>query len=152
VVKKATWRFRTLGTEAKRVVAAAPSLAAAARQLDVDVTTLHRWFREGKLTRPTPRPRRPLPPVPVAAPGALSPASWATAIRNTYELTVTESVLLDCAVDALHMARDTTLKPADRLSASGRFGRLIQQLNFEAPDGKAQTLSATRTHSRIRLA
>src|SRR4051812_29435225 len=56
-MKKATWRFRSMAHEAARVLATAPTLEAAARELQVDVSTLHGWIGEGKLERPTPGQR-----------------------------------------------------------------------------------------------
>jgi len=130
------------------VVAEAPSLAAAARQLDVDVTTLHRWFREGKLTRPTPRPRRPLPLAPAAEPGVLSAVSWAAAVRGRYDLDATEEVLVELAEGALALAQDVALRPADRLAAMSRFAALARQINFEAPDNGQTQINATTTAAR----
>jgi hypothetical protein len=138
VVKKATWRFRTLGPEAKRVVAAAPSLAAAARQLDLDVTTLHRWFREGKLTRPTNRRRRPHRAAAPSGPGGDRPA-WRAAVGASHILTATEMELASLAERALTMARDPSLKPETQLQAMGRYQQLIKQLDLEAESDDGET-------------
>ena len=138
---KKTHKFRALSGEAAAVIAAAPSLTVAARQLGVDRSTIHRWLQVGKVARPARRPRH-QDPKSVGPPQ--SPEAWAMAVRAAYALTDTESALLDLAEEALCLARDQTLKPEVRLSAAGRFQQLVKQLDFEESidDGKAE---ATRT-------
>ena len=147
-MNKRTWKWRGLLADASRAMAEAPSVSAAARQLGVDRSTLHRWARDGKIPRPTGR-RRPSPPVspnpPLRGEQPVSPATWAAAVRAAYVLNATEDTYIDLADEALTMARDTSLKPADRLAAMGRFSALVKQITFEVPDGDIKTTPDTRT-------
>ena len=132
-MRKATWRFRSMAQTAARVVATAPSLAAAAVELDVDVATLHRWCREGKWHGPPgavgrrvkQRPSR-QPAVTRCAPGARRCASSMTSSHRAR--------IADPGGTLLVLARDAALKPADQLAAMARFAALVKQLNLEIPD------------------
>ena len=73
------------------------------------------------------------PALAVAAPNQ-TPEQWADAVRQAYELSATESQLLDLAVLALTMSRDGLLKPETRLTATGRYQLLIKQLHLEVPE------------------
>jgi hypothetical protein len=115
------------------VIAAAPSLSAAAKQLGVDRSTIHRWIESGKVKLPA---RRKKPGAKVSAPPSptTSPDAWAAWVRETYELDSTGKVLVDLSVSALLMANDVTASRKDKLSAMGRFQQLVKQLNLEGAD------------------
>lgn len=53
---KPSWKLRALGAEAAAIVAAAPSLREAARQLGVNVSTISRHVKAGRLPTPGRRP------------------------------------------------------------------------------------------------
>jgi hypothetical protein len=128
---KQTHKFRVLGN-VESIVAAAPSVAAAARQLGVDRSTVHRWISAGRVEQPSRRRRK------VAGEPTQPPASWAATIRLAYELSPTEDTLVDLAAQALSLTRDATAKPETRLAAMGRFQMIVRQLHLEEPDGEAQ--------------
>jgi transposase-like protein len=132
-MQKRTHKLKALGDVAG-VVAAAPSLSAAARQLGVNRSSLHRWMANGKVPRPASRPRG----TPATDAGC-SPEHWAVAVRQAYELTATEQRLVDLAVEALTMARDAAKPETVRLAAMGRYQRLVQQLNLETLNGATES-------------
>lgn len=139
---KQTWRFRSLSGDAVVVMATARTVTAAATALGVDRGTVHRWIKAGKVPAPRGRKRGPAPSGDVAA-FPQSPEEWARWARETFVLTGTEAALLDLAVLALQIAWDQTQKPEVRLSAAGRYQRLVQQLNFEeSGDGQTETTDA----------
>jgi hypothetical protein len=73
-----------------------------------------------------------------------SPAAWAADIRCRYELSTTESKLIDLAVHALSIAENDALDPGVRLSAMNQFHRLTKSLNLEVEDdGKAEEAKQT---------
>lgn len=137
---KKTWKTRGMKAGIAQAMKTAPSITAAAKVLGVNRSTLHRLIKAGQappLTKPV---LRPVDPARIAELGAQSPASLAETIRADYVLSAMEEALLGCACDALGMAQDVTLKPSDRLAASGRFARLIQQLDLETPiHGEVET-------------
>ena len=59
---------------------------------------------------------------------------WAASVRAAYDLNATEAELVSLAEAALAMARDASLKPADRLAAISRFSQLVRQIDLEVPD------------------
>jgi hypothetical protein len=133
---KRTHKLRGLANVAG-IIAAAPSIQAAARQLGVDRSTVHRWIASGKAPRPSVRLR---PSLSGGAGPRQSPEAWARVVRRAYALSATESALLDLAVRALAMARDDSAKAETRLAAMGRYQQLVRQLNLESEDrGETET-------------
>lgn len=128
LVKK-TWRLASLMAEAKDVMPTARSLSDAAERLGVDKSTVFRWVKSKKIPPPG---RRAVGPPAV-------PEGWAAAVRATYDLDATEAQLLVLAEEALALALDKSLRPADRLSAMTRFARLVRELDLEPPDGQVET-------------
>lgn len=156
---KRTHKLRALGDVAA-IVAAAPSVSAAAATLGVDRSSVHRWVTSGKVPHPAGRPRR--------APGAVrastagqrgsskgvarrqsSPDGWARDVRQAYDLSTTESCLVDLAAAALTLAHDSTVPAAVRLNASARFAALVKQLDLEdVHSGQAETQPDARAYPR----
>jgi hypothetical protein len=72
-------------------------------------------------------------------------------VQSAYDLSASEAELVKLAEAALRLANDETLRASDRLSAMGRFQRLLQQLNFEVPDdGEIETDVDPRSWPRHR--
>lgn len=132
---KQTHKLKGLGDVAT-IIAAAPSLTAAARQLGVDRSTIHRWIESGKAKRPGRAPRKRRLTKPPRA--GQSPAAWARWVRRSYEIDGTDQVLLDLAVQALKLARDVKEPPAVCLAAMARYQMLIKQLNLDGEGEKAE--------------
>jgi len=152
VTKKRTHKLKALGNVAD-VIRTSPSLKAAARQLGVDRSTIHRWIEAGKVPRPAQRRPSPLSKatrVSYLPDAMLTPAAWAEAVRTAYELSPTETMLLSLAEGALSLARDDAAKPETRLAAMGRYQALVKQLRLEDSinDGKTETHAATAAWPR----
>jgi hypothetical protein len=121
------------------VMAASPSISAAARALNVRQSTVSRWVSSRKVAPPG-RPR--LAAVTPAALAArledggepLAPAAWAAALRHRYVFSIAEAQLLKLAESALTMALDEARDDGTRLSASRQFARLLQQLAIPEDD------------------
>jgi hypothetical protein len=148
-VKKQTHKLKSLGDVAG-IVAASPTLTAAARRLGVNRSSLHRWIVSGKVPRPGRRRSLAVNATNGPQPSELqTPEAWAEAVREAYELTGTELVVLDLAVRALEMARDNTQKGELPLAAMARFQQLVRQLDLEVEsDGKAETPADVRPWPR----
>lgn len=115
------------------------SIAAAARQLGITEATLHRWFRQGRVQRPS-RARRER-----VATGS-APAAWGDAIREAYHLSPSELELVRLGERALAMSMDDTVKPETRLAATARFAALVRQLDLEVEtDGEIEETEEGRT-------
>lgn len=123
------------------VLAAAPSLTAAAKQLGVDRSTIHRWIEAGKV----PRPERSRPKAEELAPKpGQSPDEWLAWVTDTYKLEGTDLVLAELACKALKMTTDKN--PGVALAAMGRYQQLVRQLALEgdAAGSKPQPQQPTR--------
>lgn len=131
---KRTHKFGLLRGEVADVMASAPSLAAAAAALGVDKSTVFRWRKANKIPAPGGR-RGAVGPPPL-------PEGWAASVRAAYDLNATETELVSLAEAALVLARDASLKPADRLAAMSRFSQLVRQIDLEVPDGEVKTRAA----------
>ena len=114
------------------VVASSRSLSEAAQKLGVNRSSLHRWMQAGKVAKPEPKTG-----VAAGAQPGQDPAEWARQVREAGELDPTRSTLLDLAVDALRMSRDTECRPETRLSAMGRYQQLVKQLNLDTGEQAA---------------
>lgn len=122
---KRTHKLKGLKNVAE-VVAASRSLSEAAQKLGVNRSSLHRWMQAGKVPKPEPKTG-----VAAGAEPDQDPAEWARLVRDLGELDPTRSMLLDLAVAALKMSRDTDCRPETRLSAMGRYQQLVRQLNLD---------------------
>lgn len=123
---KRTHKLKGL-SDVAQVVASAPNMAAAAKKLGVNRSTLHRWLQTGKVAKPEPKQG----PAAGATPDQ-SPDEWSKAVRELGELDATASTLVDLAVAALAMSRDVTNRPETRLSAMGRYQQIVKQLNLDS--------------------
>jgi transposase-like protein len=136
-------------------VASAKSISEAARDLDVDRSTIHRWIKDGKVKPP--RARRRLAgnggsTLNTGVESPISPADWAGAVRGTYDLSESEQELVNLGMVALGMAKDVALKPEIRLAAAARFAALLRQLDLETEVdvGAAETITShTRWPRRV---
>jgi excisionase family DNA binding protein len=143
--KKRTWKLGMVRNAAPSVMASAKTVAAAARELGVDRSTVHRWIQAKKIPAPTGKAARlgKARTAPGASVGRVqTPEEWAHGVEETYSLSGTERQLLALAVLARTMADDAALAPAVRLQAAGRFAALVKQLNLEteeAHDGAIET-------------
>jgi transposase-like protein len=133
------FKFRRLGNIHERV-AAAGSIAAAARELGVDRSTVFRWIKSGAVHPPGRR----RPPITTPTPDQ-PPADWVTAVRERYELSETEQVMADLAAGALSIARDEAQPAVVRLQAMARFAALVKQLDFESEDASGEAETSTIT-------
>jgi hypothetical protein len=138
---KRSHKLKALGN-VEGVIAGAATLREAARRLNVDRSTIHRWLRAGKISRHA-RPALPIVAVPTETPDA-----WAQRVRDNYDLSGTEEQLLRLAVRALILAQGTKAAPAVQLAAAGRFQALVRQLNLEAPTDGAIEADASRIWPR----
>ena len=138
---KKTHKLRALG-DVPAVLAAAGTVAEAARRLGVDQSSLRRWIRAGKLVDPrgprataTPRAPRPV----TAADDLLTPAEWEAAVLAEFDFSKTERQLLRLARRALERGLDDTLRPEQQCAFMGRFAALRRDLKIpENADGDAQ--------------
>jgi transposase-like protein len=135
---KRTHKLAALG-DVGPIVQAASSVSAAAKRLGVSRVTIHDWIRKGIVPRPAGRkPRQPADDTrPVVLPA--TPAAWAADVRERYDLTTTEYMLVRLAEEVLGVALDATQKPTERIAAAGRFQTLVKQLNLEVEDGEIET-------------
>jgi transposase-like protein len=135
---KKTHKLAALG-DVRPIVQAASSVSAAAKRLGVSRVTVYDWIKRGLVPRPAGRkPRRPADDT---NPGVLpaTAAAWAADVRQRYDLTATEAMLVRLAEEVLGVALDATQKPTERIAAAGRFQTLVKQLNLEVEDGEVET-------------
>jgi transposase-like protein len=138
---KRTHKLKGLKNVAE-VVATSRSLSEAAQKLGVNRSSLHRWMQAGKVAAPAPK-------MGIAAgvqPGQTA-EDWAKAVREAGDLDATRSALVDLAVEALTISRDTEHRPETRLSAMGRYQQLVKQLNLdnvEPAAAKVPTMNPAR--------
>ncbi len=144
---KQTHRLKAMGNAAA-IVAGSRSIAEAARKLNVNRSSVHRWIASGSVPRPTGRRQRPATATAAGCAGAavdMTPAAWAADVRERYALTATEAQLVALAERALTLAQDPATPAAVQLAAMGRYQRLVQQLDLEeeaAADGEVEEATA----------
>ena len=122
---KRTHKLKSLAN-VQQVVAKAPSLDAAAKQLGVNRSTLTRWMQQGKVARPKSAPATTAPEIPAEAEG------WKESVLANHLLSETDKTIIDVADDALRLSKQVEAPAIVRLSAMGRFAALVRQLNLEA--------------------
>jgi hypothetical protein len=119
------------------VIKAAPSQAAAARELGVHESTVSRWAK--RHGGPRRAPARPQETRTGAAEGAVAAlptdaASWARGVREAYALDDTEGAALLLAEQMLAVALDAGRPVSERVGAVKAWQSLVKQLNLEADD------------------
>lgn len=129
---KRSHKLRGLG-DAGAVVAAASSMAEAAKQLGVERSTIWRWVKAGKV--PPPGGSAPAPVAAAVLRGEQTPEGWATDVRKVRTLTATEDALLELAIKALHLAVEH-VHPMVQLSAMTRFQALVKQLRLDGAEAE----------------
>ena len=114
-MRKATHKLRALGDVSTALHTGTQTHAA--KVLGVNQSSVSRWRA---------RDRQSVPPQ--DAPAGLTPDEWAADVRSRYQLSASEQQLVSLAAEALRIAQDASVKPADRLAASGRFASLLRLL------------------------
>jgi transposase-like protein len=141
-------KFRRTVAVVERV-ANAKSISQAARDLDVNRSTLHRWIASEKI--PHPGVRRRVKDGVIATNNLPLSGDWAASVRQRYDLSASESKLVDLGTAALAIAEDKEQRPEIQLAAMARFAALLKQLNLEAEtdiDGQIETYTKHRSWSR----
>jgi hypothetical protein len=117
------------------VIRQAPSKAAAARALNVDASTIHRYLKRGVSQEPVrKRPRRKTG----RTVHRLSARGWGAWVRRTYDLNQTEDGYVTLAVNFRRVAEDKDVPLRQRLAASREYRTLVAALNLEDPDGEVE--------------
>jgi hypothetical protein len=110
------------------------------------------WHRDAAKSGRRPVRLKPAGDAAVVALRCLSADDWERAVREQFDLSVTESQLVDLAALALGMSQDKLLKPETRLTAAARFQALVRQIDFpevpENAEAENQTHTATREWPR----
>lgn len=104
-----------------------------ARKIGVHRSTAFRLRKQAKLQpgRKIKAPTKPADPVSDMAPDALK--NW---ILSNFDLAPAERALLDLAVTALEVSRDTSQSASVRLMAAGRFQSLLKDLRLPNEEEK----------------
>lgn len=118
---KRTRKWEFVAQEATRLAGIGLAPKEIAERLGLNKSTVTRWMQAGKLVRVA------RPPVPAKRPEQ-SPAEWAAAVRESYQLDATDDQLVSLAEQALILSNDLLVSPAVRLAASGRFMALTGRL------------------------
>lgn len=126
---KRTRRWEFVKQDVVRLAALGQSDSEIATALGLDRSTVFRWRQSGKLGRPRRRESLALPFEDV------SPAEWAKAVRESYDLDATDGQFVLMAESVLTIARDVAQPVAIRLNAMGRFQSLVKQLKVIARAG-----------------
>lgn len=131
---KRTWKKRGLGHDhIREVVRTSRSLSEAARTLNVDRSTLHRWLEADPSLKEPIRERRAAEEDAVESCRVLTPDEWVERMEGLHKFSDTARITLDLARRALEIARDEYAKPGERLQAMGRFQNLVESLYLERP-------------------
>lgn len=135
---KRTWRRREHTDDAIRdALRQSKSIAAAARRLGVNKSSLSRWLKDDPALHPSPPAATSTgseTPAAIVASENMDAGQWKRWVLATYNLNATEMQLLALAVEALAMTRDKLLRPADRLAAAARFQSVLRQLQLPDPE------------------
>lgn len=123
-MKRRTRRWSQVQGEAKRLASIGCSPKEIAEQIDVDKSTVTRWFAKGKLQRSGNVVD--MPP----ASATKKPAEWAKAIRDEYALDETDDQLVTMAEAAAAIANDASAKRSERLNAMRTFRGIVSQLRL----------------------
>jgi hypothetical protein len=125
---KQTWKLNSMD-EVAAAIATTPSLRQAAAKLGVNVSTVSRLVKAGRVSgRQARLPRSTTAPPRNDAPH--TPTEWAAVVRTTFELSATEDQIVTLAGEALTIAQSVEARPSDRLHAMQRFASLVKQLRL----------------------
>lgn len=119
---KRTRKLNFVRQDAERLAALNMSPAEIAKELDVNKSTVTRWFASGKLKKPEPNALF------SPAPARQSPADWAKSMREEFLLSSTDEQLVTLGEQALSLSRDVTVSSVVQLSASASFRAIAKQL------------------------
>lgn len=115
-VKQEAMRLADLGVGSREI----------AHRIGVVTTTVDRWFKAGKLKRPTGIIGQ------TASGEVQSPGEWAAGVRGEYSLSPTDDQLVTLAEASLVAAHDMLTPASSRLSAMRTFQGLVRQLTLVA--------------------
>ena len=131
-MSKQTWKLNSMD-EVTAAIATTPSLRQAAAKLGVNVSTISRLVKAGRVSGRQGRPPRSTAAPPLSD-ARHTPTEWAAAVRTTFELSATEDQMVTLACEALTIARSVEARPSDRLHAMQRFASLVKQLGLPQED------------------
>ena len=94
---KRTWKLKALSGDVAMAMRSAGSVTEAAKVLQVDRGTVHRWLKANKIPPLGGRGRGCVP---------LVPENGAASVKAAYDLDATKLVLVELAEEALTLARD----------------------------------------------
>lgn len=136
-MKKVTHKRKALNNVAN-VIGAAPSVAEAARRLDVDRSTVHRWIKAGHASAPGQRAQK--QSIADETPAPLLPAAdWIDRMRAIFNFDTAEIEILRLAQAALDVASNSTASASVRLRAMAEFRAAVRHLQLpEEPHAHAQ--------------
>ena len=125
-MRKRTRAWAFVAQEANRLAGLGCSPAEIASEIGVFKSTVTRWIKAGKLklaatvveiTDATVRAKK-------------TPAEWAQAIRDEYNLDDTDEQLVTLGESALTISQDRSAKRTERLNASRAFQSIVTQLKL----------------------
>lgn len=131
-MKRRTRRWSQVQGEAKRLASIGCTPKEIADQIDVDKSTVTRWFAKGKLQRTGNVVDMP------QASAVKKPAEWAKAIRDEYSLDETDDQLVTMAAAAAAIANDTAAKRSERLNAMRTFRSIVAHLRLVTRSAAAE--------------
>jgi hypothetical protein len=127
---KRTRKWAFVAQEAAKLGELGLSPREIAIKLGLNKSTVTRWIAAGKLKRHEAQ----APAARAVAEGVWrdkTPAEWAAAVREDYDLSETDDQLVTLAESALLVGRDPLSSASTRLNAMGRFQALVKQLGLE---------------------
>ena len=128
---KRTRKWAFVSQEAARLAALGLKPSEIAARLGLNKSTVTRWMAAGKLERH----EKPAAGSPRVLEGTVwrdqTPAEWAAAVREDYDLSVTDDQLVTLAQNSLVMSRDATVSANLRMTATRTFQGLVRQIGLE---------------------
>lgn len=127
MTRRRTRKWEFVKQEATRLAALGLTAAEIGRRLDINKSTVTRWFHAGKLAKgdaPAPEP--------VSARPRQSPEEWAAAVRADYDLDATDDQLVTIGEQALALSLNAGVSAQVRMTAAGRFQAIVRQLALVA--------------------
>ena len=124
---KQSWKLRSLGADAGEVVRSSPSQRAAAKRLNIHVSTVSRRIASGDWPAPGQAAPHPAPTAESPVADAKSFAAWA---REMFVLSRAEREVVDLGQQALDVARDPSVSLSVRLQAMTQFRACLRDLRL----------------------